>query len=201
MQINDNIYQEICSEDNLLLAWTKARRWKTKRRYVKRFQKNLKENLDNLHKELINKTYQPNKPKTFILRDPKTRKISKSAFRDRVVHNALCNIIAPILEKSFIYDSHANCIGKGTLKALERFDVFKRKVSRNNTRECFVLKADIKHYFQEVDHEILISIIKRKIQDEDTIWLIKQILGNAPKAHSGGGRTSLRLTKECHWAI
>ena len=135
MQTDENLYSQIIDMNNLLLAWKKARRWKTKRRYVKRFQKNLKENLDKIQRELIDKTYQPNKPKIFILRDPKTRKISKSAFRDRVIHNALCNVISPILEKSFIYDSHANCIGKGTLKALERFDVFKRKVSKNNTKE------------------------------------------------------------------
>ena len=192
------IYNKICTSKNLILAWKKARRWKTKRRYVKKFRRNLKENLEKLQRELIDKTYQPNKLKTFILRDPKTRKISKSAFRDRVVHNALCNVIAPILEKSFIYDSYANRIGKGALKALERFDKFKRKVSKNNTRDCFVLKADIKHYFQEVDHEILINIIKRKIQDENALWLIKQIITNTPSAHSGGGgKRVLQQIKEC----
>jgi len=110
------------------------------------------------------------------LRDPKTRKISKSAYRDRVVHHALCNIIVPDFDKDFIYDSHANRIGKGTLKAIERFDKFKRIVSKNNTRECFVLKADIKHYFEEVDHQILINIIRKKIKDEKAIWLIERIL-------------------------
>ena len=177
------MYKKICSIDNLKLAFIKAKKGKTKRRYVKRFEKNLDKNLEKLHYELINKIYQPNKLKKFVLRDPKTRKISKSAFRDRVIHHALCNLIVPILEKSFIYDSHANQIGKGTLKAVERFDKFKRKVSKNNLGECFVLKADIKHYFEEITHEILLSIIKRKIKDNDTIWLTQQIL-SVPK---GGG--------------
>ena len=167
-----NLYSNLCSMDNLYLAWKNARKGKIKRRYVKRFEKDLQNNLLKLQQELISKTYTPNKLKTFTLRDPKTRKISKSAFRDRVVHHALCNIIIPILEKSFIYDSHANQIGKGTLKAIERFDCFKRKVSRNNTRICWVLKADIKHYFDEMNHEILISIIRKKIKDEKIIWLI-----------------------------
>ena len=71
------------------------------------------------------------------------------------------------------------------IKRNKRFDQFKRKVSKNNTRECFVLKADIKHYFQEVDHEILIKIIERKITDEKVIWLIRQILANTPESIGG----------------
>lgn len=122
---------------------------------------------------------------TFILRDPKTRKISKSAFRDRVVHHALCNIIVSIFEPTFIYDSHANKINHGTLKAIQRFDLFKRKVSKNNTRICYVLKADIKHYFQEVNYEILLKIIKRKIRDKKVIWLIKKILENFDNKEKG----------------
>ncbi len=170
------MYKRIYSYENILLAFNKAKRGKTKRRYVKRFQRDLKENLTKLQEELINQTYQPCELKTFILRDPKTRKINKSAFRDRVVHHVLCNIISLIFEKSFIYDSHANQIGKGTLKAIQRFDKFKRKVSRNNTRECYVLKADVKHYFEEIDHQILIEIIRKRIKDEQVIWLIEKIL-------------------------
>src|SRR3989344_8737929 len=169
-------YQKIYDYKNLLLAWQNAKKGKTKRRYVKRFQRNLMANLLKLQRELITQTYQHCELKTFILRDPKTRKISKSAFRDRVIHHALCLVIVYNFEKGFIYDSHANQIGKGSLKALERFDKFKRKVSKNNTKKCYILKADIKHYFEEIDHEILIEIIRRKIKDEDVIWLIRKIL-------------------------
>ncbi|MFH1425414.1 MAG: reverse transcriptase domain-containing protein [archaeon] len=171
-----NIYLELCSWKNLVLAWQKAKQGKTKRRYVKRFQKNLRKNLSKLREELVNQTYEPCSLKVFVHRDPKTRKISKAAFRDRVVHNILCNIIVPIFQKDFVYDSHANQLGKGTLKAVERFDKFKRKVSKNNTRECYVLKADIKHYFEEIAHEILVGILRRRIKDERILWLIKKIL-------------------------
>ena len=164
------------------MAFKNAKKGKTKRRYVKRFQRNLGDNLLKIQRELIGQSYRPCKLKTFILRDPKTRKISKSAFKDRVVHHALCIVIVPVFEKDFIYDSHANRIDKGTLKAIERFDKFKRKVSRNNTRECYVLKADIKHYFEEIDHQILIGILRRKIKDEKIIWLVERILSANNKA-------------------
>ena len=121
------------------------------------------------------------------MRDPKTRKISKSAFRDRIVHHALIRIIEPIFDKTFIYDNCANRKGRGTLFALERFDIFKRKINYNLKKEEFCLKSDIKHYFQEINHDVLLGIIRRKISDEKTIWLIKQILSNAQNNRGGNG--------------
>ncbi len=163
---------------NLILAWRKARKGKTKKDYVIEFGEDLIRNLLKLYEELKIQTYSPKPLKTFILRDPKTRKISKSEFRDRVVHHALVRIIEPIFDEGFIYDSCANRKGKGNLFAIKRFEKFVRKVSKNNASPCFVLKADIKHYFQEVDHKILLKIIKRKIKDKKVIWLIERILKN-----------------------
>jgi retron-type reverse transcriptase len=185
-----SIYEQICSFKNLYLSYKKARKGKTKKDYVKEFEKNLATNLFHLQKELIEQTYFPKPLVSFILRDPKTRKISKSAFRDRVVHHALVRIIEPIFDKSFIYDSCANRIGKGNLFALKRFDEFKRKVTKNLHSEAFCFKADIKHYFQEVNYPILLNLIKRKINDEKVIWLIERILGKNKKGIPLGNLTS-----------
>ena len=114
-----NIWIELCSYENLELAFKKARRHKTTKDYVIEFEKNLEDNLLQLRTELLLHSYNPKPLKDFIVRDPKTRKISKSAFRDRVVHHALCNIIEPIFDKIFIYDSYANRLNKGTLKAVQ----------------------------------------------------------------------------------
>ncbi|MEK6817013.1 MAG: hypothetical protein AABY09_05340, partial [Nanoarchaeota archaeon] len=141
-EVIENAYEELCSYENLEDAFSKAKRGKTKKPYVIEFEEQLKENLLQLRADLLMQTYQPQPLKTFILRDPKTRKISKSAFRDRVVHHAICNIIEPFFDKRFIHDSFANRLGKGTLNAIKRFDDFKRKVSKNNTVRCYVLKAD-----------------------------------------------------------
>jgi len=172
------LWQELCSYGNLFLAYKKARKHKTLRHYVIEFEEDLKENLLLLQSELLLHCYKPKPLVNFIVRDPKTRKISKSDFRDRVVHHALCNIIEPIFEKTFIYDSYANRKDKGTLKALQRFDYFKRKVSRNNTLKRYILKADIKKYFENIDHKILMGAIKKRIKDQRILWLIKQILAN-----------------------
>lgn len=191
-----SMYEKLCSLDNLELAFKKARKRKTLKWYVMEFEKNLNDNLKQLQEELLSFSYMPLPLKTFIINDPKTRKISKSNFRDRVMHHALCNIIEPIFQKSFIHDSFANQINKGTLKAIERFDYFKRKVSLNNTKTCYLLKSDIKQYFETVDHEVMFSILKRKIIDGRVMWLIRKILDNYSAKEEGKGMPLGNLTSQ-----
>ncbi len=192
----DNIYEELCSYENLESAFNKARKGRTLKPYVVEFEKKLKENLIQLRSELLMQTYNPQPLKTFILRDPKTRKISKSAFRDRVVHHAICNLIEPVFDKRFIYDSFANRLGKGTLLAIKRFDTFKRKVSKNNTIGCYVLKADVKSYFDTVNHHILFQTLSKRIKDERTLWLIKKILDNHKGKDGNKGMPLGNLTSQ-----
>ncbi len=192
MKTYRNLYPQLCSYENLELAFSKARKKKITKQYVIDFESNLEENLTELKHELETFTYAPSPLTTFTVRDPKTRRISASHFRDRIVHHALCNIIAPIFEKRFINDSFANQKGKGTHSAIRRFEKFMRKVSSNGTNcgmgggncvlgrniQGYVLKADIKQYFDSINHEILLEIIRTKIIDPRIIWLIKQILSN-----------------------
>ena len=186
--IMTSLYDQLCLMKNLRKSYKKARKGKGIKWYVREFESDLEKNLLQLQKELHKQIYEPRSMKTFTIPDPKTRVISASAFRDRVVHHALCNIIEPIFDKSFIYDSYANRKDKGTHAALERFDYFVRKVSLNgkllskakdnNQIYGYALKADIKHYFDSVDHDVMMHSISRKIQDGKVIWLIKKILDN-----------------------
>ncbi|MDD3175720.1 MAG: reverse transcriptase domain-containing protein [Candidatus Nanoarchaeia archaeon] len=194
--MQENLYDKMCSYANLEHAFKKARKGKTLKDYVIMFEENLTENLLKLQKELILQTYKPKPLETFIIRDPKTRKISKSDFRDRVIHHAICNIIEPKIDKKFIFDSYANRKGKGGLNAIKRFNYFKTKVSNNFTRICFVLKADIKSYFDNVNHEILINILKKYFDDENIINLIKLILKNHKTIEKGKGMPLGNLTSQ-----
>ena len=178
-------YEYLYSMGNLTLAWRKARKNKTLNTDILNFEKDLEKNLIKLHYELKNKTYKPKNLKTFVLRDPKTRVISKSDFRDRIVHHALILVIGKDFQKQFIYDSCANQIGKGGTFALRRFDTFLRKVTNNFKKNAFCLKADVRHYFEKVDHEILMKILARRIKDNDILWLTRQILNNAVQPFFG----------------
>lgn len=193
---NTDLYSEICTYDNLLKAFKNARKGKTTVDYVIEFEKNVDNNLFQLRNELLFHTYRPKPLKTFILHDPKTRKINKSAFRDRIIHHALCHVIQPIFERAFIFDSYANRKGKGTLKAVERFHFFHRKISKNNTCAAYVLKADIKHYFETVDHVIMLVLIQKKIKDQRVIWLIKTIFSNYSASEREKGMPLGNLTSQ-----
>lgn len=206
MKTYSSLYPEIYSIENLFFAYKKARKGKARKDYVIEFEENLTDNLIILHYEIKNQTYTPRLLDTFILRDPKTRKISKSDFRDRIVHHALVRVIEPLFDRIFIYDSCANRKGKGNLFALKRFHEFIKRVSRNgrfngwfneNQVKGHCLKADIKHYFQKVDHEVLIGIIKEKIADGKVMWLIKKILdNNVPDNPAGKGMPLGNLTSQ-----
>lgn len=165
------LYEQITSWDNLRLAYKKAAKGKRGKRPAARFEYRLEDNLAALRQELLDKTYQPGSYNSFYIHEPKRRLISAAPFQDRVVHHALCNIIEPIFERSFIYDSYANRIGKGTHRALDRCQTFARRCR-------YVLTCDLKQYFPSIDHQILRQILARKITCADTLWLIDQILAS-----------------------
>ncbi|MGK7950765.1 MAG: reverse transcriptase domain-containing protein [Xenococcaceae cyanobacterium] len=167
-----NLWQEIISFENILLAARKAQKGKRFRPNVLAFNDNLEQELHQLHTELSAKTYCPGKYKTFEIIDPKPRIISAAPYRDRVVHHALCNIIVPIIERTFIDDSYANRLGYGTHRALRKFTKFARSSK-------YILQCDIRKYFPSIDREILKQIIRRKIKCQDTLWLIDTIIDNS----------------------
>ena len=105
MKTHKNLYQRLCSKENLTLAYQKAKKGKSLKPYVREFNLNLKSNMAALESELLSQEYIPKPLKTFIVREPKTRKIRKSHFRDRIVHHAICNVLSPIFEKTFIHES------------------------------------------------------------------------------------------------
>jgi len=167
-----NLWAKIIEFDNLLLASQKAQKGKRFKENVLPFNFALETELFQLQKELREKAYQPGAYKAFEITEPKKRMISAAPYRDRVVHHALCNVIEPLFEKTFIYDSYANRKGKGTHKALDRFV----KYSRSSQH---VLQCDIVKYFPSIDHEILKNLIRRKIKCKDTLWLIDLIIDNS----------------------
>jgi retron-type reverse transcriptase len=167
-----NLWEQIIAFDNLLLAARTAQKGKRFRENVLAFNYNLEQELQQLQTDLRNQTYQPGPYRTFQIYEPKPRLISASPYRDRVVHHALCKIIMPIFERTFIADSYANRIGFGTHRALKRFIGFARS-SQN------VLQCDIRKYFPSIDHEILKSLLRRKIKCRNTLWLIDTIIDHS----------------------
>lgn len=165
------MFDELCSWDNLLLAYRRASKGKRGHPNVAAFEHRLEDNLLALQRELIDHTYRPGAYASFHIHEPKRRLISAAPFRDRVIHHALCNLIEPIFERSFISDSYANRAGKGTHRALARAQQFARRFD-------YVLPCDIRQYFPSIDHAILRQALTRKIDDADVLWLVARILAS-----------------------
>jgi retron-type reverse transcriptase len=154
---------------NLLLACRRAQCGKRFKDNVAAFNFGRERELLGLQQELREQTYQPGPYFEFYIREPKKRLISAAPYRDRVVHHALCNVIEPIFDATFIHNSFACRVGKGQHQAADRFTYFAR-------RYPWVLKCDIQKYFPSMDHDILFEWISRKIGDGKTLWLIRRIL-------------------------
>jgi retron-type reverse transcriptase len=163
------MYERVYSWSNLLLAYHKAARGKRGRQAAASFEYGLADHLLDLEQALATKTYCPGAYSSFTIHEPKRRLISAAPFRDRVVHHALCNVIEPLFERSFVRDSYANRAGKGTHRALDRAQALAR-------RHRYVLQCDIRQFFPSIDHAVLRETLARKLGDADVLWLVDRIL-------------------------
>ena len=115
-----DLYRRIIGFDTLWYACRAAVKGKRTKDEVARFEFHVEERLLELEHDLTARTYRPGAYRSFYIRDPKRRLISAAPFRDRVVHHALCQVIEPLFERTFIADSFANRVGRGTHAALDR---------------------------------------------------------------------------------
>jgi len=169
-----------------LLAWKKFKEGKSNKKDVSEFEFNLEDNLFKLHHELLNKTYNPDPYQAFFVYDPKKRHIHKATVRDRVLHQAIFQILYPIFDKQFIFDTYSSRVEKGTHKGSKRLFVFLRKESKNWKCSVFALKCDIRKFFDSINHLILFELIKEKISDAETLWLVNKVLKSFEKSTNIG---------------
>jgi retron-type reverse transcriptase len=178
MKVFNNLYGRIVSWENLALAWDEFKVGKIKKTDVMEFEFKLEQNLFALHEELVAKTYCHGPYASFYIRDPKVRHIHKATVRDRVLHHAVFRVLSPIFESTFIPNSFSCRVGKGTHKGVMVAEQLIRQVSRNFTQPCYVLKCDVRKFFDSIEHGILLGILKKKITDPDVHWLLERIIGS-----------------------
>ncbi|MCA9992483.1 MAG: hypothetical protein KDE29_15955 [Anaerolineales bacterium] len=165
------MYTQLTTFANLHSAFLKAAKGKRGHPNVAAFEYRLEDNLFQLQHELQHQSYQPGGYVSFSIDEPKHRVISAAPFRDRVAHHALCNLIEPIFERSFISNSYANRVGKGTHRALDRCQQYAR-------RYRYFLLCDVRQFFPAIDHAILRETLWRKVTDPAVRWLMDQILAS-----------------------
>ncbi|MBI2035177.1 MAG: group II intron reverse transcriptase domain-containing protein [Candidatus Liptonbacteria bacterium] len=186
----DKNFEDIISVENLLEAWREFLRGKRGKRDVQEFSLSLMDNILELHAELLNHTYKHGGYQAFNISDPKPRSIHKATVRDRLLHHAIYRILYPFFDNKFIADSYSCRKNKGTHKALNRFRDFGYKVSKNKMKTCWVLKCDIRKFFANIDHQILLDILKNYIHDQNILRLLKNVIESFPGGLPLGNLTS-----------
>lgn len=146
--------------EDLFKAYFDARRNKRNTINALAFERDFEENLFEVFDDIIAGTFEPKPSICFIVSKPVKREIFAADFRDRIVHHLIYNYIAPIFEKSFINDSYSCRKGKGTHYGIKRVDHFIRSCSLNYTRDCYILKLDIKGYFMSINRTKLFDKIE-----------------------------------------
>lgn len=172
----------MASWENLRRASRNAARGKRRRADVEDWRLREETELRALRAELLSGEYRPGPYRFFEIHEPKRRWIAAAPFRDRVVHHALCQFLAPVLERRFIARSFSCQVGKGTTAA--------RECCRQLTnRHRFVLKCDVRKFFPNLDHAILRAKLEGVSRCPGVMTLIEQILGSY--------RTGPELPAEC----
>ena len=174
----DNLYEQIIDMKNLERADRKARRGKLQSYGVRLHDQNRKANLEALYDALLTKTYKTSEYEVFTIYEPKERQIFRLPYYpDRIVHHAIMNILEPIWTKTFTYNTYS-CIKKRGIEGCARR--FKEFIREFDGKPLYCLKIDIRKYYPSISHRVLKRLVRRKIKDENLLWLIDEIIDSSP---------------------
>lgn len=156
---------------NIWNCWFLFRRGKKASHDIDAFEYTLETNLSGLQADIADGSYRHGGYWIFTVTENKRREIAVASVRDRVVHRLLYEYLVPIYDKTFIFDVWSCRKGKGLVGAIERTqDIFSRYP------EAFVWRADIKKFFDSVDHDVLKRILSLRITDPAALRLLRQVI-------------------------
>lgn len=171
-----NVYDKICSIENLQMADEIAQQGKRKQYGVIVHNRNKDANIQRLREALINKTYKTSRYKIFTIYEPKERKIySLPFFPDRIVHHAVMLHLERMFTANFTADTYSCIKGKGVHAALRAV----RRALKNVEGTTYCMKLDIRKFYPSIDHEILKALLRRKIKDRELLSLLDEIIESA----------------------
>lgn len=161
--------ETIAERSNLALALHKAARGKQHRDQVRLFFRQTNRNLNQLAEDIVNARMPYGRFRKFTIHDPKQRVIHAACFEDRIFHHALMNIAGPVLEQAMLPTSFACRTGLGVHRAADHVQQAIRRFNR-------YAKIDIKSYFANIDHDILLKVLQRRFKGNDFNLQLQRLL-------------------------
>lgn len=172
----NNLFEQICTLDNLQIADKKAQKGKHNCGITKH-RKHEEQDLLELLENLKNQAYKTSEYSTFKIYEPKERVIYRLPFYpDRILHHAIMNVMEDIWVKVFIENTYSCIKGRGIHKLVKDLT---KVLKENPNKTTYCLKLDIRKFYPSIDHDILKIILRKKIKDRKLLNLLDSIIDSA----------------------
>ena len=190
MKRHGHLFESVANFAALLAAECRARRGKRNRPDVARFVFHLETNLLELESELRSKTCAMRPYRSFLVREPKLRRICAADYRDRVVHHAVRDVLDPLFDGGPIADTFACFRSKGVHACVRRV--------QDLARSCpYALLCDVKRHFETIDHGVLKHLYRRKLKDRALLATLDRMVDHPlPGCRQGKGVPIGNLTSQ-----
>lgn len=187
-----DLFNSICSMDNLYRAYQNAKSGKGWYKEVKQIEKRPFYYLAGLQYMLKNHLFKTSEYEIFILNEGKKKRdvYKLPFFPDRIAQWAILQVIEPFLVANMTTDTYSAIPGKGIQPIVNDLrGCYKTKIidgkkksvwvpsillsDEENTRYCY--KIDLHHYYQSINHEVLKQKFRKVFKDPELLWLLDEI--------------------------
>lgn len=172
-----NVYYEITSFHTLMIADTHVSKGKRENTERLRFYDNREGNLEEISTLLRAGKVPKVEYHSFYVYVPKVRKVIFIDYWSKVVQRAIYDVLNPKICRTFIEHTYACVKGRGQLAAMEQLYTWMRE-TRTSGSEWYYYKFDVAKFFYRIDHEILMDICRKKIDDPRTVDLLGYYINN-----------------------
>lgn len=172
-----NVYYEITSFHTLMVADTHVSKGKRENTERLRFYDNREGNLEEISTLLRAGKVPEVEYHSFYVYVPKVRKVIFIDYWSKVVQRAIYDVLNPKICRTFIEHTYACVKGRGQLAAMEQLYTWMRETRTSGT-EWYYYKFDVAKFFYRIDHEILMDICRKKIDDPRTVDLLGYYINN-----------------------
>lgn len=172
-----NVYYEITSFHTLMVADTHVSKGKRENTERLRFYDHREGNLEEISTLLRAGKVPKVEYHSFYVYVPKVRKVIFIDYWSKVVQRAIYDVLNPKICRTFIEHTYACVKGRGQLAAMEQLYTWMRETRTSGT-EWYYYKFDVAKFFYRIDHEILMDICRKKIDDPRTVDLLGYYINN-----------------------
>lgn len=176
-----NIFDRICSFENILQAEKDTSRGKRYSSEVLKFWSDYEANLHSISEAIRSLELPPDEYRYFYIYEPKLRKVIYADYTTKIIQRAIYNVLNPLICKGFITDTYSCIEGRGQLRAMQRLSGWIDHVNKTRNGRWYYLKLDVEKFFYRIDHGVLMQILERKIGDKRTICLLGHYIGHSSR--------------------